>query len=128
MDRKTESRLKKDVVIWLGTVGADSRPHSTLVWFRWDGDSFLLYSVPGRKVRDIERNPNVDLHLNSDPAGSEMVRAAGTAKIVSRQAPADIDPAYKRKYSAELKGMGYTWDRFAGQYHVQIRVRPVRFL
>jgi len=32
----------------------------------WDGDSFLIYSVPGQKVRDIRANRNVQLHLNTD--------------------------------------------------------------
>lgn len=126
MDRNTEARLKKELVAWLGTVGADSRPHATLVWFRWDGESFLVYSVPGQKVRDIEGNPNVELHLNSDPLGESMVRVTGTAKVVNRDKPARADPAYVRKYRLLLKDMGYTWDQFAGEYHIEIHVRPDR--
>jgi PPOX class probable F420-dependent enzyme len=127
VDRKTESRLKRDIVVWFCTVGADSRPHATLVWFLWDGESFVVHSVPGQKTRDIERNPNVLLHLNSDPEGAEMVRVSGTAKIVSRDKPAAIEAAYRRKYQRSLKDLGYTWDQFAGEYHLTIRINPVRF-
>ncbi len=125
MDRKKESRLKKDLVAWLCTVG-DSRPHATLVWFWWDGESVRVYSVPGVKTRDIEGNPNVELHLNSDADGSEMVRIDGTAVIAGRKQPADIELGYMRKYRASLKALGYTWDQFATEYFVQIRIRPVR--
>lgn len=126
MDRKKESRLKKDLVAWLCTVGAESRPHATLVWFLWDGESLRVYSVPGVKTRDIETNPNVELHLNSDADGSEMVRIDGTAVIAGRQPPAAVEPAYKRKYRASLKALGYTWDQFAAEYFVEIRIRAVR--
>jgi len=127
LDRKTESRLKKDLVIWFCTVGANARPHATLVWFLWEGDSFLIFSIPGRKVRDIEANPNVELHLNSDAAGAEMIRAAGTAKIVRGQAAATSKPAYLRKYRQEIKALGATPEQFEKQYNIAIRVRPVRF-
>ncbi len=127
MDRRTESRLQKDLVGWLCTVGSDDRPHATLVWFWWDGESFSIYSVPGQKTRDIERNPHVELLLNSDEAGAEMVRASGTAKIVGRQAPARIEPDYLRKYRTHIKGIGSTPDDFARRYHVAIRINPVRF-
>lgn len=126
MERKTESRLKKDLVVWLCTVGANGRPHATLVWFWWDGESLLVYSVPGLKTRDIEGNHRVEMHLNSDPDGNEMVRIDGTAKIVSRKQPADIDPKYVRKYRASLKALGYTWDRYASEYFIQIRIQPER--
>ncbi len=126
MERKTEARLKKDHVAWLCTVGTKGRPHATLVWFWWDGESLLVYSVPGLKTRDIEGNPHVEMHFNSDADGSEMVRIDGTAKIVSRKRPADIDPKYVRKYRAPLKALGYTWDQYASEYFIQIRIRPER--
>lgn len=126
VDRKIESRLKKDIVAWLCTVGADSRPHATLVWFWWDGESFTVYSVPGRKVKDIESNVSVLVLLNSDPEGAQMIRVPGTAKIISRKKPADPLPGYVRKYRTSVKNLGYTFDQFAGQYHIEIRIRPER--
>ena len=127
MDRKTQSRLKQDLVIWLGTAARDAQPHATLVWFWWDGKSFLIYSVPGQKVRDIEANPNVELHLNSDPAGEEMVRATGTAKLLKKHVPAHKVPAYLRKYRHQIKGFGWTPQYFSEKYHIAIRVQQVRF-
>lgn len=126
-NKQVQSRLKKDLVIWLATVGSDGRPHAVPVWFWWDGASFLVYSVPGQKVRDIKGNPNVALHFNSDPEGGDVVRIDGTAKLEPRQVPAYKVPAYVRKYRELMKGNGWTPKVFSDQYNVAVRVRPTRF-
>ena len=125
--KHVQSRLKKDLAIWLATVGSDGRPHAVPVWFWWDGDSFLIYSLPGQKVRDIEGNPRVALHLNTDPEGEDVIRVDATAKVEPRQVPAYKVPAYVRKYRALMNGYGWTPKVFSDQYHVAIRVRPDRF-
>ncbi len=127
VDRHVASRLKKELVIWLVTAGAGGAPHAVPVWFLWDEETFLIYSVPGQKVRDIEGNANVELHLNSDPEGADVVRVTGTAKVSKREPPAHQVPAYVRKYREQIKGFGWTPQVFAEQYHVAIRVRPARF-
>lgn len=126
MDRHVESRLKKDLVAWLVTVGRDGRPHAVLIWFLWDGRELLIYSVPGRKVRDIEANPHVALHLNSDPEGGDVVRLEGRAQVVAGHAPADKTPAYLRKYRQQISSLGMTPKEFSDQYHVAIRLQPSR--
>jgi PPOX class probable F420-dependent enzyme len=114
-------------VIWLGTVGADGRPHAVVVWYWWDGESIHVYSVPGQKVNDIKANPNVTLHLNSDPAGDDLVRITGTARIDSNAPPAYKVPAYVRRYRDQIKGFGMTPQTFSEQYRIPIRIRPTRF-
>ena len=113
-------------MLWLATAGRDRRPHAVPVWFWWDGDSFLVYSVPGQKVRDIEANPKVQLHLNSDPEGGDVVRIDGLAKIEHDQEPAFKVPPYVRKYRTLIKEYGWTPKVFSDQYHVPIRIRPTR--
>jgi PPOX class probable F420-dependent enzyme len=126
-DKHVQTRLKRELVIWLVTVGRDGRPHAVPVWFWWDGTSFLIYSVPGQKVRDIEANPNVALHLNSDLVGDEVVRIDGTAKVDPKQAPAYKVPNYVRKYREQIQGLDWTPKVFSEKYHFAIRVRPNRF-
>ena len=127
-DKQVRSRLKKDLVIWIATVGTDGRPHAVPVWFCWDdGKSFLIYSVPGQKIRDIKANPNVALHLNTDPEGGNVVRIDGTAKLQRSQPPAYRVPAYVRKYREQMKGFDWTPKVFSEKYHIAIRVRPTRF-
>lgn len=126
-NKHTQSRLKKDLVIWLATVGRGGQPHVVPVWFLWDGKSFLIYSVPGQKVRDIQANPNVALHLNSGPEGEDVVRVDGSARIPAGLAPAYKVPAYVRKYRELIKEYDLTPKVFSEQYKVAIRVKPTRF-
>ena len=127
MDRHVESRLKKDLVIWLVTAGRDRRPQAVLVWYLWDGTSFLIYAAPGIKVRHVKANPYVELHLNSDEAGNDVVRASGYATIPKSHSPAHKNPAYLRKYRSHILGLGMTVEDFSEQYPYPIRVRRLRF-
>ena len=126
MDRRTESRLKREQVIWLVTASKDGVPQAVPVWFVWDGKTFLIYAQDGVKVRHIRENPNVELHLNTDEAGDIVVRAAGKATI-ERSRSAEPDPAYRRKYGRAIRDLGMTPDDFFAKYHNVIRIRSVRF-
>jgi len=126
-DKHVAARLKREHVIWLVTVGRDSHPHGVPVWFWWDGDSFLVYSVPGQKVNDIRANSNVHLHLNTDSEGDGVVRIEGSARIGRGEPPAFKVPGYVRKYRALIRGLDMTPQSFSEQYSVPIRIRPTRF-
>lgn len=121
------TRLRRELVIWLATAGRDGYPHAVPVWFWWDGKSILIYAVPGQKVRDIQANPNVALHLNTDSVGDDVIRIDATAKIDSRQPPAYKVPAYVRKYREQIKGFDWTPKVFSDKYPFAIRVKPTRF-
>lgn len=125
-NQRVQKRLDKDMVIWLTTVSPDRKPHAVPVWFWWDGHSFLIYSVPGQKVRDLQANPNVQLHLNTDRSGDVVVRFDGVAEILADHAPAYRVGKYLSKYRERIKGYGWTPKGFSDQYHVAIRVRPTR--
>src|SRR4029077_6774439 len=126
LNPRIRRHLDNDMVIWFATVGANMRPHAVPVWFWWDGHSFLIYSLPGQKVRDIEASPNVQLHFNTDRSGDFVARCDGTAEILSDQAPAYRVPKYLAKYRERIKGYGWTPKGFSDLYHVAIRVRPTR--
>ena len=126
-NRQVESRLKKELVIWLVTAGADGKPQAVPVWFLYDGDSFLIYSQPGIKVRHVRENANVALHLNTDEVGDVVVRVSGKAKLSRNDPPANEVPAYVRKYRAQINGFGWTPHVFAEKYPHAIRVRELRF-
>jgi PPOX class probable F420-dependent enzyme len=120
-------RLEKEIVIWLATTNPNGRPLVVPVWFLWDGTSFLVYSVPGQKVTNIERNPQVEMHFNSTPDGDDVVRIDGAAKIHKIQAPAHRVPDYVAKYRRLIKAYGMTPESFSADYRIPIRVRPTRF-
>ncbi len=125
--KHVQSRLKKEIVIWLVTAGRDRRPQAVPVWFLWDGTSFLIYAQPGTKVQHVKANPFVEVHLNSDPIGDDVVRVSGYATIPKSQPPAHKEPAYMRKYRGQIEGLGMTAEDFAKQYPYPIRVRRLRF-
>jgi PPOX class probable F420-dependent enzyme len=122
-----QSRLKREIVIWLATTNPDLRPLVVPVWFLFEEDKFLIYSLPGQKVRNIERNGNVSLHLNSTSDGGDVVRVEGTAQLMKRQPPAYKVPAYIRKYASVIKSYGWTPQSFSVDYHVAVRVRATKF-
>jgi PPOX class probable F420-dependent enzyme len=125
--KQIQRRLEKELIIWLATSGAEGRPHVVPVWFLWERDSFLIYSVPGQKVRDIEANPKVALHFNTTFDGADVVRIDGTAARLRRHPPAHKVPDYIRKYAALVKSYGWTNEAFAKEYHIVFRVTPTRF-
>ena len=124
--KHAQRRLEKETIVWLASVGPDGSPHAVPVWFLWDGDSFLIYSVPGQKVRDIEANPKVALHLNTTPDGGDVVRIDGDARRLRRYPPAYKVPDYIRKYAALVKSYGWTPESFSRDYNVPLRVRATR--
>jgi PPOX class probable F420-dependent enzyme len=126
VDRHTESRLKREKVIWLVTTGTDLRPQAVPVWFLWDGKSFLIHAVDGAKATDVRQNPNVELHLNSDEVGGDVVRASGRATIAKTR-PQATDAAYIRKYGRDIQNLDLTPEAFFASYHNAIRVQRVRF-
>jgi len=124
--KRVQKRLEKELIIWLATVGQDGRPRAVPVWFLWDGKSFLIYSVPGQKVKDIEANPNVQLHFNTNPDGDDVVRIDGAAARLQRYPLAYKIPNYIRKYARLIKGYEWEPEGFSRQYHIALRVRPTR--
>ena len=108
--KRVQKRLEKELIIWLATCAADGRPHAVPVWFLWDGKTFLIYSVPGQKVKDIEANPLVQLHFNTTLDGDNVVRIDGEASRLKRYPLAYKVPKYIRKYARLIKQAGIRLD------------------
>jgi PPOX class probable F420-dependent enzyme len=127
VDRQTQSRLKKELVIWIVTAGKDLHPQAVPVWFLWDGTSFLIYAQAGIKVRHVQENPNVELHLNTDEVGADVVRISGRATIPKRFPAARKHPGFLRKYRSEILNEGMTLEGYSETYLYPITVRRLRF-
>lgn len=125
---RAERRLQEEEIAWMTTVRSDGQPQTVPVWFLWEGETFLLYSQPGRqKLRNIERNPRVGLNLNSNAHGGDVVRLEGTAEIVEDVPPATEVPEYVEKYRDSIARIGFDPDGFARSYSVAIQVTPTRW-
>jgi PPOX class probable F420-dependent enzyme len=124
--RDAETRLQREVILWLTTVRGDGQPQSSPVWFLWDGDAFLIYSMPqAGKVSNIRSNPNVAAHLSDDGQGEDVVTFDATAEITQDPVKAH-DEKYVEKYRKLIADLGYDEERFAREYSVGIRIVPTR--
>jgi len=120
-------RLRREPILWLTTVRTDGQPQSSPVWFVWDEQSFLIFSIPtSQKVPNIRANPRVALHLGDDGVGADIVTLEGTAQIVENAPGVDKVPAYVEKYRGLIEDMGASPSQFAGLYSTAIRVTPTR--
>jgi PPOX class probable F420-dependent enzyme len=125
---RADRRLREEIMIWLTTVRSDGQPQSVPVWFLWDGETFLIYSQPGRqKLKNIGRNARVGLHLNANDRGGDVVRAEGTAEVVQDIPPANEVGEYLEKYRESIARIGFDPESFARAYSVALRMTPDRW-
>jgi PPOX class probable F420-dependent enzyme len=129
-DAHIDRRLRRDLIIWLGTVRPDGRPHMTAVWFVWDGESVLIFSQPeSRKVRNLRANPHVVLALDDTKGGEDVITIEGEAELLVPGGDVSMTlPAYVEKYSDEMLSMNVTAEALAQDYSQGIRVTPRRIL
>ena len=120
-------RLQAEPIVWLTTVERSGQPQSTPVWFLWDAGEFLIYGAAnGPKVRNIESNPHVSLHLEGNGRGGANVIFEGRARLDPPGPRADAVPAYVGKYREFINSYGWTPQSFADDYPHVIRVSPTR--
>ena len=118
-------RLHDDPIIWLTTVAPDGTPQPNPVWFLWDQDEILIYSLSGAKrLEHIVRNPHVSLHFDGNGRGGDIIIISGQARISTQDPPADQFPAYVEKYKDFITRSFKTPENFARQYPVPLRVTP----
>ena len=125
--QRAARRLADEKLAWLTTVSPAGTPQPVPVWFLWDGeDSFLVYSRPDTpKLRNIEQNRRVSLHLDGNGQGGDIVVVTGEASV-SRDPPANELPAYVEKYTWGFERNRWSPEQFAGMYSVPIRIHAGR--
>jgi PPOX class probable F420-dependent enzyme len=121
--RRGARRLREELLAWLTTVDRRGTPQPIPVWFLWDGGtSILVYSRPETsKLRSIEGNPRVSLHLDGNGSGGDIVVCLGEARV-SNDPPADEIPHYVEKYASLIKRNRWTPESFAADYSVPLRI------
>lgn len=121
--RRAARRLREEVLAWLTTVDRRGTPQPIPVWFLWDGgSSILVYSRPRTaKLRSIEGNPRVSLHLDGNGRGGDIVVCVGEARI-SDDPPAAEVPEYVEKYAPLIERNRWSPESFAADYSVPLRI------
>ena len=120
-------RLNDERVGWLTTVKADGTPQSSPVWFLWNGDSILVYSLESARARNIEHHPRVSLNLDGNGLGGDIVVVEGTASIDNNHVSCVDNPEYLAKYKPVMDEYGWTPEWFAERYRVPIVITPTKY-
>jgi len=68
-----KSFLEQPLIARIATCDPDTlQPHVVPVWYEWDGESVWVSSFRStRKVREIIKNPQASLVVDTDPAGGD---------------------------------------------------------
>lgn len=106
------------------TVRPDGTPQSSLVWFLWDGERFLIYSRRSSRVRNLAHNPRVALNFNSNGRGGAVVTFTGTAVVDDTRPPVAENRDYLEKYASAIARIGHTPASFTDAYPVPLVVTP----
>lgn len=121
------ARINSEEVIWLTTISPSGMPQPRPVWFVWDGQTFLIYSMPAaKKIVHIAQNPNVSLHFNTDAGGEDIQVFLGAAQL-DASAPAVMEnAAYRAKYRAGMLAIGMDDARYSTLFSAVLRITPMR--
>jgi PPOX class probable F420-dependent enzyme len=124
---RVEERLRTAPIVWLATTRKDGRPHLAPEWFFWDGESVLLFALPdSRRVRNLQRSPQVTLALDTADNGADVVMLEGEARLLDEETSAVLPPGFGEKYGPALGEAGTGF--YAGRYTQPIVVTPTKFI
>lgn len=121
-------RLAEESVAWLTVVDAGGTPQPAPVWFLWDGETALIYSVgTAKRLAHMRANPRVSLNLDGNGHGGDIVVLTGVIEDAPGEPAVPDNPAYVAKYGASIAaGSWGTPEVFAQTYSVPLRFRPTR--
>lgn len=86
-----------------------------------------MYSKPTtQKVRNVQVNAKVAIHLRDVDEGSDIVSIEGIADIDESYPAAAAIPDYVTKYRRMIADLNMDPDSFTRSYSVPIRVRPTK--
>lgn len=122
MDPRFRKRLESEPIAWLTTVSGSGVPSAAPVWFLLrDDDTIIVYSRdPSVRLRNLDDNPNVNLHLEGNRRGGDILAITGTA-VVDRSLPGPADdPTFLAKYREFMDRNGWTPQWFDDHYPTPI--------
>jgi PPOX class probable F420-dependent enzyme len=126
LTEQVQRRLVTDEVAWLTTVTPGGKPAPRPVWFVWDGEAIVIYSMNGAaRLRYIEHNPQVTVHFNS-VSGGDIVVISGTAQRLPDAPSPSQFPGLLEKYGSRIQRMGETPEWYDNNYGVALRITPQR--
>ena len=120
-------RLAEEPVAWLTVVDGAGTPQPAPIWFLWDGESALIYSLTeAKRLAYLRARPRVALNLNGNDQGGDVIVLTGEiADAPDAPAPAD-NADYLAKYGRRIASGWGSAEKFGAQYSVPLRFTPRR--
>ncbi len=108
-----EERMRAAKNYWIATASPKGKPAATPVWGAWlDGRLYFDGAPTTRRGRNIQRNPQVAVHLES---GDEVVILEGETVILSGAPESELAGRLSAAYTEKYGPLGYSpgpdnWD------------------
>lgn len=120
--------LEKAQFARLGTINEDGTIHIAPIFFRYDGRQILMATQdPSRKARNIRRNPNVTVLIDTTDVPFKGVLVYGTAELDYEDVLSKRIAIFRRRLSQE-DAETYA-RRLVNKWKcVIIRITPARFV
>ena len=91
-------RVDQADVAWLTTLRADGSPHTTPVWFVFDGEAISVATAArNAKVRNLRGDPRVSVAIDGTAAAPLVAQGVASVSRLG-DTPAGIAEAFARKY------------------------------
>ena len=111
--------LEKKGYAHVATIGPDSWPQSTPVWYGWDGTYLKFSTTKARqKYRNLARNPKAAASITDPDAPYRYLEIRGVAEIED-----DPDKTFIDEMSRKYIGKDYPWNQ-PGDERVIVKIRP----
>ncbi|MGI8329492.1 pyridoxamine 5'-phosphate oxidase family protein [Actinomadura scrupuli] len=132
-DDERDAFLRTQQVCRVATVGLSGHPHTSALWFVWDGTALWLNSlVRSQRWADLDRDPRLSVIV--DAGGADFLRLRGvelqgSAQIVGevprRGEPLDALTGPERLFADKYAGGGDF--RYDGR-HAWLRLSPKKIV
>jgi PPOX class probable F420-dependent enzyme len=124
-DAHIDHRLRTEPIIWFGTSSLPGHPHLVPMWFLWDGDRILLFSLPNtRKLSDLAANSAVVLALEAADQGYDIVILEGRATLLNDPEVTPLMPSFVAKYANIPRR--WSAEEWAQKFSKTIQVIPTK--
>ena len=121
------NRERPGLLAVVGTLSRDNCPHLVPVWYRWDGQAVLVWTLAERAwVRNVQRDSKVGVSVQE---GGTALMMKGRATVHTSDGP-EVDEEIRRitrRYVADDKVDGYIADWSELRTIIRIEARSVFF-
>lgn len=112
----------------LGTIRKDGSPQASVVWYLWDGSTFLISTIPTTaKWHNLRRDPRCSLCVE-EPESGQMVVVYGRAQLDDGDVRARTRDLVAKYYNNDADTDAHMERIFETNDRVLIEVTPDRMI